>query len=154
MLQLQTQKPFRSPAAAARPGRRPPVRTLVGVLAMAGVVSFVTTAGLPPAAAQGLPSGMNIVHGQASAVVKGNPMTVTNTPMRSSTGRASRSAPQCVRFDQANAGSQVLNRVTGNDPSSILGSLSSNGRVWLLNPNGVLFGQRARIDVAGLVTRR
>ena len=48
--------------------------------------------------------------------------------------------------------SQVLNRVTGNDPSAILGSLSSNGRVWLLNPNGVLFGQSARVDVAGLVT--
>ena len=57
-----------------------------------------------------------------------------------------------MRFDQANASSQVLNRVTGNDPSAILGSLSSNGRVWLLNPNGVLFGQGARIDVAGLVT--
>jgi filamentous hemagglutinin family protein len=53
---------------------------------------------------------------------------------------------------RAGAASQVLNRVTGNDPSAILGSLSSNGRVWLLNPNGVLFGQSARVDVAGLVT--
>ena len=59
---------------------------------------------------------------------------------------------QAVRFEQPGVTSQVLNRVVGNDLSNILGSLSSNGKVWLLNPNGVLFGQSARVDVAGLVT--
>src|SRR6185295_14957749 len=57
-----------------------------------------------------------------------------------------------VTFNQPSATSQVLNRVVGTDPSAILGQLSSNGRVWLLNPYGVLFGPNARIDVAGLVT--
>ena len=152
MLQLQTQKPFRSPAAAARHGRRPPVRTLVRVLAMAGVVSFVTTAGLPPAAAQGLPSGMNVVHGQASAVVKGNQMTVTNSANAVLNWQAfSIGAGNQVRFDQPAATSRVLNRVVGNDASSIFGSISSNGQVWLVNPRGVLFGRDARIDVGSLV---
>jgi hypothetical protein len=44
-----------------------------------------------------------------------------------------------------------LNRVVGQDPSSILGALQSNGRVFLINPNGIVFGPSAQIDVAGLV---
>ena len=45
----------------------------------------------------------------------------------------------------------MLNRVTGYDPSVILGHLQSNGRVFLLNPYGVVFGAGARVDVGGLV---
>ena len=39
----------------------------------------------------------------------------------------------------------------GPDPSSILGSLSANGRVFLVNPNGILFGQGAQVNVGALV---
>ncbi|MDP3412015.1 MAG: filamentous hemagglutinin N-terminal domain-containing protein, partial [Polaromonas sp.] len=45
----------------------------------------------------------------------------------------------------------ALNRVLGADPSSIMGTLSANGRVFLLNPNGVLFGSGAQVNVGGLV---
>src|SRR5206468_5653742 len=48
------------------------------------------------------------------------------------------------------ASSAVLNRVTTQNPSVILGSLVSNGRVFLINPNGIAFGQGAMINVAGL----
>ena len=44
----------------------------------------------------------------------------------------------------------MLNRVRGQDPSVILGTLSSNGRVFLINPNGILFGRDSRVDVQGL----
>ena len=33
----------------------------------------------------------------------------------------------------------------------ILGNLSANGQVFLLNPNGVLFGAGAHVDVGGIV---
>ena len=45
----------------------------------------------------------------------------------------------------------MLNRVTGSELSSILGALQSDGRVFLINPNGIVFGASARVDVAGLV---
>lgn len=56
-----------------------------------------------------------------------------------------------VRFSQPSNTSVALNRVVGSDPSVILGSLQANGQVWLLNPNGILFGASARVDVGALV---
>ncbi len=56
-----------------------------------------------------------------------------------------------VRFSQPSSTSITLNRVTGYDPSSILGQLSSNGKIFLVNPYGVVFGANARVDVGGLV---
>jgi len=104
-------------------------------------------------AAATLPTGMQVAQGQASAVVNGSKLTITNSNGAILNWQSfSIGAQNAVRFDQPNAASKVLNRVTGSDPSSILGSLSSNGQVWLLNPNGVLFGQGARVDVASLVT--
>ena len=58
---------------------------------------------------------------------------------------------ETTRFIQQSAASTVLNRVTGVDPSQILGVLQSNGRVFLINPNGIVFGAGAQIDTAGLV---
>ncbi len=56
-----------------------------------------------------------------------------------------------VQFNQPAASSVVLNRVTGGDASSILGHMSANGRVFLVNPAGIYFGPGAQIDVGGLV---
>lgn len=107
-----------------------------------------------------LPNGLNVVHGQAqvATVLKGAAgQTTAQMTVRNSAGAIlnwnsfSIGAQAGVHFQQADAASKVLNRVTGSDPSAIFGSLTSNGQVWLLNPNGVLFGAGARVDVAGLV---
>jgi filamentous hemagglutinin family protein len=58
---------------------------------------------------------------------------------------------ELVRFIQPSQLAVMLNRVTGVDPSVILGSLQANGRIFLVNPNGVVFGSSARVDVAGLM---
>lgn len=57
---------------------------------------------------------------------------------------------ETVRFIQPGARSRVLNRVSGAAPSHIDGALLANGRVYIVNPAGVIFGQGATVDVGRL----
>ena len=52
---------------------------------------------------------------------------------------------------QLSQGGVTLNRITGNNPSSILGKLSSNGDLWVVNPNGIFFGKNSQVDVRSLI---
>jgi len=56
-----------------------------------------------------------------------------------------------VMIQQPGASSVLLNRVIGNDPSSIFGQLTANGKIFLSNPNGVYFSPSARVDVGSLL---
>lgn len=55
-----------------------------------------------------------------------------------------------VNFQQPSAESAALNRIFQNDASRILGSLNANGQVYLINQNGILFGQGAQVNVGSL----
>ncbi len=60
-------------------------------------------------------------------------------------------ADKKVTFVQPGKDSVALNRVVGTDGSKIMGQLNANGQVFLVNPNGVLFGKGSSVDVGGLV---
>ncbi|MCK9365001.1 MAG: filamentous hemagglutinin N-terminal domain-containing protein, partial [Syntrophales bacterium] len=122
--------------------------TLRRQIAVIAVIACVFAAGQ----AQANGNDPTVVAGQASFSAQGSSLNITNSPgaiinwLGFSIG-----ASETTRFIQQSAASSVLNRVTGPDPSVILGTLTSNGRVFLINPSGILVGQGARIDVAGLV---
>lgn len=102
--------------------------------------------------AQTLPGTATVVNGTVNVQRFTNGVQVTNTPGAIlHWDRFSIGAGNTVRFVQQGATSAVLNRVTGNTASQIHGALQSNGRVFLLNPNGILFGAGARVDVSGLL---
>jgi len=54
-------------------------------------------------------------------------------------------------FNPDSAVNNVLTRVTGGNVSNILGTLGviGNANLFLLNPNGILFGPKAKLDVNG-----
>jgi filamentous hemagglutinin family protein len=102
--------------------------------------------------AQANPIGGTVAAGQASFATTGNTLNVTNTPGTIINWQGfSIGANEITHFAQQSASSAVLNRVISNNPSSILGTLQSNGRVFLINPGGIVFGAGATVDVAGMV---
>jgi filamentous hemagglutinin family protein len=101
-----------------------------------------------------LPTGGTTAAGGATIAGAGaGKLTVTQSTQNAVINWQSFSIGQgeAVRFVQPNSTSVALNRVLGADPSSIFGSLSANGKVFLVNPNGILFGQGAQVNVGGLV---
>jgi filamentous hemagglutinin family protein len=102
------------------------------------------------------PTGPSVVSGSASFNSAANALTVTNSNNAIINWQGfSIGVNEITRFVQPSSGSAVLNRVTGAGgviPQSVIdGVLSSNGRVFLLNPSGIVIGATAQIDVAGLV---
>jgi trimeric autotransporter adhesin len=58
---------------------------------------------------------------------------------------------EATHFQMPSTDSFNLSRVTGGVGSEIFGTLTSNGNLMLLNPNGILFGANSKIDVGGLI---
>ncbi|WP_231949325.1 two-partner secretion domain-containing protein [Herminiimonas arsenitoxidans] len=117
----------------------PPV--LAACLGVAGIGSAVAS-----------PANPTVVNGQVTFSQNGNVFTITNSPSAIINWASfSINAGEMVRFLQQNSSSSVLNRITGQDPSRIMGALESNGRVFLINPNGIMFGAGSQVNVAGLV---
>jgi filamentous hemagglutinin family protein len=101
-----------------------------------------------------LPTGEQLMAGQASvSVPTANQMQIQQTSQKAILNWQGFSiAPnEAVNIQQPNARAALLNRVVGQDASQIQGQLNANGQVYLTNPNGVIFGKTAQVDVGGLI---
>jgi len=101
-----------------------------------------------------LPTGEQITAGQVSIQrPNASSMIINQNVNKASVNWQSFSIgkKESVDVHQPNSGSVLLNRVIGVDASDIQGRLSSNGKVFLLNPNGIMFGPTAQVAVGGLV---
>ncbi|MFC7206779.1 filamentous hemagglutinin N-terminal domain-containing protein [Comamonas endophytica] len=103
-------------------------------------------------AAQVLPTGGQVVSGQASVGQSGAQMTVDQASQVAilhwqdfAIGSGAK-----VQFNQPDASAVTLIRIVGGNASEISGQLSANGQVWLVNPNGVVFGKDSQVNMGGL----
>ncbi|MBI5719248.1 MAG: filamentous hemagglutinin N-terminal domain-containing protein [Burkholderiales bacterium] len=131
--------------------RRSSSRPRLTVLAAALVAGGLSGLGSLPAAAA--PEGGTVRAGTASIQVNGAQTRIDQSSSRAVIDwRAfGVGAAEQVLFVQPSAQSATLNRVTGDQLSVILGRIDANGQVFLVNPNGVVFGRGAQVNVGGLV---
>lgn len=116
--------------------------TAVASVAMAQTVST-----------QQLPTGGQIVSGSGAISAQGAAMTVNQNTARMITNWSSFNigANASVNFVQPSASAVALNRIQSQDPTQIMGRLTANGQVMLVNPAGVVFGRGSQVDVGSLV---
>jgi len=97
------------------------------------------------------PEGANVVQGNARIRQNGN-----LTRIRASDGAIINysafniGANETVRFVQPSDSARVLNRISGEAPTHIDGTVRANGNVYFVNRAGVTFGNGAVVDVGGL----
>ncbi|MDE1987350.1 MAG: filamentous hemagglutinin N-terminal domain-containing protein [Alphaproteobacteria bacterium] len=108
---------------------------------------------LPGAAlAQSLPTGGRVMAGSAHIGTASNgSLAITQSSSRAVINWQGFSvgAGNSVTFNQPNASSATLNRVTGAAASSLAGSINANGKVYLVNPNGIQITSSGAVDAKG-----
>jgi filamentous hemagglutinin family protein len=118
-----------------------------------GAAVVALCAAVSGAGAWAAPSGGSISAGSGSIAQSGGTTTIVqgSQNLAINWARFGIAAGESVNFVQPGSSAIALNRVTGTEASAIHGSLNANGQVWILNPNGVLFGNGASVNVGGLV---
>nr|WP_321456930.1 GLUG motif-containing protein [uncultured Cohaesibacter sp.] len=98
-----------------------------------------------------LPVGANVAAGKVRVSTSGSAMTITQGTDKAIVNWNGFSIGQnnSVEFVQPSRSSAILNRVTGTTSSTIAGSLSANGQVYLINPNGIAITSTGTVKVGG-----
>lgn len=99
------------------------------------------------------PAGGQVVGGSANITGGGQTLTINQASDLAiiDWNSFSINSGELTQFIQPSALSAALNRVTGGDPSAIYGALQANGRVFLINPNGVTVGPSGVINAQSFI---
>ncbi|MGZ2744551.1 two-partner secretion domain-containing protein [Burkholderia stagnalis] len=115
----------------------------------------VSLLGLAASSAYALPTGGEIASGKADFATSadGKTMSINQHTDKLVTNWQDFSVGggERVSFHQLSNQSIALNRVIGTNGSQIHGQIDANGKVFVVNPNGVVFGAGAQVNVGGLV---
>jgi filamentous hemagglutinin family protein len=125
------------------------IRQVRRILALSSLGCWLLAA----SAAWAGPTGGHVTAGAGKIAQSGNTTTINQSSQTLALSWQSFdiSSQETVTFQQPNAGSLAINRINSSTGSVILGHIDANGQVWLINPNGVLFGAGAQVSVGGLV---
>jgi len=121
------------------------------------MVGGMALGGLPAAGFElPVPSATLVAPGNGQVLpplVSGNTMTIQQVSDKATLDWQSFNiGPEnTVRFDQPQATSVALNRIHQADPSQIMGRLTANGQVFLVNQNGFVFGPNSQVNTSSLV---
>ena len=105
------------------------------------------------AGAWATPSGFSVTAGSGSVTQNGSTTNVyqTSTNLSANWTSLNTNKNETLNFFQPSANSVAVNRVLGNSGTEFFGRLNANGVVYLINPNGVMFGAGSQVNVGGLV---
>lgn len=114
---------------------------------------FLASIMFPALPAYAAPTGGQVAAGSGVISQAGGNTTVNQTSQNLSLNWQSFNvgAHESVNFVQPNSAAIAVNRIADASASQIRGSLSANGQVFLINPNGIVFGAGAQVNVGGLV---
>ena len=98
--------------------------------------------------ATSLPSGENVISGDISISSSQNSMTITQSSEQSIIEWTSFDigAQNSVTFNQPSINASALNRVVSGNPTTLAGALNANGKVFVVNENGVYFTPTSTIN--------
>ncbi|MFT5505468.1 MAG: filamentous hemagglutinin family protein, partial [Gammaproteobacteria bacterium] len=102
---------------------------------------------------QAAPAGANVIKGNVVISSQANTTSIKQNSQSAVINWSSFniSGHETVNFIQPSLSSTALNQIFDQNPSQILGSINANGRVFLSNPNGLIFGVGSTVNVGALV---
>ncbi len=99
------------------------------------------------------PTGGQVISGAGSIAQNGATTTITQSTQNLALNWQgfNIASNETVNFVQPSAAAVAINRIFDTNGTQILGHLNANGQIYLINPNGILFGAGAQVNVGGLV---
>ncbi|MCL5953841.1 MAG: filamentous hemagglutinin N-terminal domain-containing protein [Nitrospirae bacterium] len=128
-------------------------RFSLGERIVAGVLSVLLPLTTLPDLALALPHGGVVAKGQATLGYSTGRLLITQTTSSATFdwGSFTVKSGQSVVYKTPGSSSVSMNYIGGTTPSSIDGRVTSNGILYFMNPNGLIFGSGSVVSAAGVM---